>query len=303
MNSYDKPINDEDLIIFSPIFIFKRNKIILDKRNNYNNLTIKFHKKLIGNIDVNNREILENKIKNYLFIMNSKCENFNSSVFYKNFKKTWFNLKNLDCRLIKGIDGSIKISRFVNILELKRLSAIYHEFLHFSSLKNDKKIFTPSNEGYTQLLEERYFKEAESAYYWEVKIMNIVELIYGKNELEKLYFSGNFHQLINFFKNNMSNEELVCFYKNLDYIYKIENYSNIREHKENFQECLNNVFSTLLSCLLNKNSLDNLNIDNLKNVFCFSTEYEECGMKSIIYSLKETEFQEILNKYMHKNLR
>lgn len=62
-------------------------------------------------------------------------------------------------------------------------------------------------------------------------------------------------------------------------------------------------FSTLLSCLLNKNSLDNLNIDNLKNVFCFSTEYEECGVKSIIYSLKETEFQEILNKYMHKNLR
>ena len=298
MNSYDKPVNDEDLIIFSPIFTFRRNKIILGKDSNYNNLKVRFHKKLISGINQNNLEILENKIKNYLFVMNSKCKNFNSALFFKNFSKTWFNLKNLDGRLINGIDGSIKLSNYFNILELKRLSAIYHEFLHFSSLKNDKKIFAPFNEGYTQLLEERYFNEADPAYYWEVKIMNIIELIYGKDELEKLYFSGNFDQLVNFLNNIIDNQELIFFYRNLDYIYKIENYYKIIERKNLFQDCINNVFRTLLSCYLDSNNLKDIN--QLKNIFCFSTKYREGDIEEIIYSLSEIEFKDIIEKHNNK---
>ena len=304
MNSYDKITNDEELIIFSPIFLFRKNKIKLYKTNNYNNLKIKFHKKLINSTNLTDVQILKNKIKNFLLVMNSKCKNFNSTIFYKNFRKTCFNLNNLSSEIIDGVDGSVKFSTFVNIFKLKRFSASYHELLHLSSLKKGNKIFEPLNEGYTQLLEERYFGEADLSYYYEVKIMKILELIIGKDELEKLYFSGNFINLKYLFKSKNPDADLTVLYQDMYHIFEIERNNKFIEQSELLEKCLNNVFETLLYCFLNNannNTIDN--IESLKKIFCFAIEIEKEKQKNRIYTIKEENFYEIVNQYKKKNYR
>lgn len=302
MNTYDKEY-EEDLILFKSAYMLKRNKIKLVK-DNYNNIKIKFHKKLIS---VNNKKdlnLLKDKIKNYLLVMNSKCKNFDPTIFYKNFPKTLFNIKGLDKKIIIGADGNIRLSKFVNALKLDRISAIYHELLHLSSLKNDKKIYSPLNEGYTQLLEERYFKEAEPAYYFETQIMKIIELIYGEDELEKLYFSGEFYNLYNLISKDISSNDLNIFYENLNQIFKIEEKQEIIDQIDKYREYLNRVFEILLHGLLSKSSSKVFENPNLfKEYFCISGLCRRGESKYIIDSFNEDKFDEIIEQYKKENYR
>lgn len=297
MNSYDKT-TEEKLKIFKPMFIFRKNKMKISKTNN---LEIKFHQKLISYNNESDIQDLTNKIKNFLLVMNSKCNNFEPNIFYKNFNKTCFDLKKLNNELINGVDGSIIISKFFNILELKRLSASYHELLHLASLKNNKEIYTPFNEGYTQLLEERYFKTASKSYFLEVKAMHIVELIIGKDELEKLYFSGNFNYLNQLFIEANPNVKLDSFYKDLYYITKLKYNYNFNGKEVFFQKHLNKVFETLLCCFLNSfNKTIIEEIELIKDYFCFKVKFDN---KNTFNSIEEERFYNIINEYKNKNFK
>lgn len=305
MNSYDKIIDVEDELIYNPFLNKKRNKIKLYKNYGYSNIVVKFDHKLINSRNIADVEELEFKIKRFLIVMNRECKNFNSKIFLKNFKKTFFNLSELKNENSVGVNGSVTIRSSFNSFKLKNIKVTYHELLHLASLENDKKIFNPFNEGYTQLLEQRYFQESNdlgSLYAFEVWIMRVVENIFGKEILEKKYFNGEFNKIFNLFNNYISMEDLKNLKDNLISIYEIEQHNQAVLKHEKIKESFNQVFEILLNCLINKSIKDNEynkileNIDFYKNMFCFGIEFrfENINYKISFKPLEEKTFYQII---------
>lgn len=308
MNSYDKIIDDEEQLIYSPFFNKKRNKIKLYKNYGYSNIIVKFDYKLINSKNIKDVEELEFKIKNFLIVMNRRCKNFNSKIFINNFKKTFFNLSELKKENKIGVNGSVTIRSSYNSFRLKNMKVTHHELLHLASLKTDKNIFDPFNEGYTQLLEQRYFNEANDigcAYGFEVSIMRVVEGIFGKDKLEKLYFNGEFNKLFNLFNKYTSIEDLKLLKDNLISIYKIEQNNDELLKQEELKNSFNQVFKILLVSLINKFMIDNEynklleNQDFYKKMFCFTIEiiFPNNNKNIKFKPLEEETFNQILNKF------
>lgn len=115
------------------------------------------------------------------------------------------------------------------------LASIYHELFHMaSSVSADNMYYSGFsqssyvhtfgdglNEGYTQLLTERYFGEIESvcgSYKYEMFIASKLEEIIGKPKMYKLYLGANLYGLIEELKQYSSYEEIINFMTCLDYI-------------------------------------------------------------------------------------
>lgn len=308
MNSYDKIIDAEDELIYNPFLNKKRNKIKLHKNCRFSNIVVKFDHKLINCRNIDDLEDLEFKIKRFLMVMNRRCKNFNSKIFLKNFKKTFFNLSELKNENKSGINGSVIIRSTFNSFKLKNTKVTYHELLHLASLKNDKNIFKPFNEGYTQLLEQRYFYEANDlgyTYDFEVYIMRVVEGILGKEILEKLYFNGNFSKVFNSFNNYISIDDLNLLKNNLISIYEIEQNNDVLLKKEELTKSFNKVFKILFVSLINKLTTDNEynklleNKDFYKGLFCFTIElaFPNNNKKLRFKTLEEELFDKFLKEF------
>lgn len=124
-----------------------------------------------------------------------------------------------------------------NKLKYKKES-LYHEFFHLASSnteikpsycgfhinKDDKGIGYALNEGYTDLLTERYFNEdIENSYYEEAQFARSLERIIGKKKMEKLYLNADIIGLINELKKYYNLEEIEQFLINMDVILMIGN--------------------------------------------------------------------------------
>ncbi len=88
------------------------------------------------------------------------------------------------------------------------------------------------NEGYTELLTERYFNHGEEArgtigdyeaqvgYIFERSIASKLEKIVGQEKMESLYLNANLPGLINELKNYASEEEIMKFISKTDFLSK-----------------------------------------------------------------------------------
>lgn len=117
-------------------------------------------------------------------------------------------------------------------------STIYHELFHMASstYKNGiryvgfrQSSLKPSvvnlgkgiNEGYTQLLTERYFgdiEEAKGGYEYEVHIVDKLEKIIGQEKMESLYLNANLPGLLTELKNYASEDEITKFVSGVDFL-------------------------------------------------------------------------------------
>lgn len=118
------------------------------------------------------------------------------------------------------------------------ISTIYHELFHMASsiYKNDISYagFSQSsqkpgvvclgkgiNEGYTQLLTERYFgdiEEVKGTYKYQVHIVDKLEKIVGREKMESLYLNANLPGLLNELKNYATEEEVANFISSIDFL-------------------------------------------------------------------------------------
>lgn len=311
MNSYDKYIDEEELIISDPVFLFIRNKIKLSKKNKYDGLEIKFNKHLIDVYKMNDIIKIEEKVKQFLTIMSKNCKNFDPHIFLYNFKKTYFSIDKANYLVTSRIGGCVTLGTYANFFKLNYYSAVYHEFLHLASGKYPKHQFKPFDEGYTQYLEEKYFNTNNYigvCYPFETKIMEIVELIFGEEELEKLYFAGNFDNLFKMINEYISDYNLVSLHNNLQSIYNLEHSHEFLNKKDMMQQHLNKVFEILLVCYLNKNYLimgDNIfeNMDLFKEKILSNIELmDQDGNKLIYNKIKENKFSEIIEGFKNKKI-
>ena len=123
------------------------------------------------------------------------------------------------------------------ICKKTQLKNLPHELLHMASrkkisdkyyccgfditnLKKYKKYGVFINESYTELLNEKYFYES-NCYTINKTYANLLEIIIGKELIEKMYFNSDLVGLINeLMKYNNSLEEVVKFIINTDIIHE-----------------------------------------------------------------------------------
>lgn len=117
------------------------------------------------------------------------------------------------------------------------VSSIYHELFHMasstyrdgirysgfsqSSLKSLYSLGTGIDEGYTQLLTERYFEnieEVKGAYKYEVHIVEKLEQIVGREKMQSFYLNANLSGLINELKQYATEEEIMKFISGVDFL-------------------------------------------------------------------------------------
>lgn len=143
------------------------------------------------------------------------------------------------------------------------------------------------NEGYTQLLTERYFGSiyGDKIYIFEVHFARMTEEIIGKSKMESLYLNANLNGLIDELKKFESKENIMRYICHLDFINKYINDSNLFIMKKKFLAAsIKYVGRFLLTCYVkkignevkNNNCTINEGIDYLMKYICklgFCFEY------------------------------
>ncbi len=248
--------------IINKNFFSLNNKLKLSEENSYNNVTIELSPHLIKAKKIEDIEFLCNDIRYFLQVLENNCKNFDGTLFENNIKKVMFNIAKINDNSSERITGSVVwYNNVAKNLILKNKKPIFHEFLHLSTnfiTNSDGEILY--NEGYTQLLEKRYFNHNKNAYVLETIIMSYIETIIGKDYMEHQFFRGNLKQTITELEKYTSKENVKTLLENMGRIYHINNRENIFMYQVLFQQCLDSVYNILSNCLKEKiNETDNLN--------------------------------------------
>lgn len=160
--------------------------------------------------------------------------------------------------------------------------ALYHELLHAASSKeNDGIYFTgfrqyppvigmSINEGYTELLNQRYFQKDKKdkliTYPYEVAVAKIVELIVGKEKMTSLYFNSDLKGLVEELSKYQSIDKIKKFISNLDTIYKISETKLLSDKQALLLHLENNVTIFLEETFYNKQINNPNNCENYSEI-------------------------------------
>lgn len=154
---------------------------------------------------------------------------FNSNMFSENL----FVSSKSDTKIL-GIYSAKRNSVKINMDYIDR--SIYHEFFHLASSRyengvtysgfsqengKDMVIGTALTEGYTELLNKRYFHDEnyKCSYFMEVCTASFIEKIVGKEKMESLYLNANLPGLIDELSKYSSIEDVERFIKNSDMLF------------------------------------------------------------------------------------
>lgn len=127
----------------------------------------------------------------------------------------------------------------ISLLEKYKLIPLDHELLHMASSYPDSKrayvgfqqydlkkcvsIGSGLNEGYTSLLEDRYFSHIGSSgrsYPTESYFAERLELIMGQSDMEQMYFRADLYSLIETLKKYDTEANIMAFIRHLDFFNK-----------------------------------------------------------------------------------
>jgi hypothetical protein len=217
-----------------------------------------------------------------------KKTNIDLNLFHTNLKTLSIKEKNNFNRLIifsTNTMGAYKLKKNKIVLLKNNYNFyIFHELLHCASFKKEQNNYTTGffkqfryssigralNEGYTSLLEARYFSENfnKNSYNNIRFIVEKIEILIGKEVMEKFYFTANLNALINeFIKYGKTKQEIIFFIDELDYIkYNLGN----PESKFFCQDALYDITNFLIECYRKKciiENKDNHNLNTFINIF------------------------------------
>ena len=161
-------------------------------------------------------------------------------------------------------------------------NAIFHELFHMSSsvfkenviysgfsqskIDMGNKIGVGLNEGYTDLLTQRYFGKHNgkyrNPYAYEVEIARLVEEIVGKEKMESLYLNANLEGLIDELKKYMSEDEIMKFIYKMDFVTKYSGEKKIGlSRKKMINNSMQDISKFLIICY-SKKTVQEPNISN-----------------------------------------
>lgn len=222
----DKRVKDITYIEFTPSIVLDKDISdelidILSEKELHRELE-KFTNVLLSNFDKDDLITFYNNIES-LEINETDLDDFNTRINKTNAKTlAYYHAKN----------------NVINISSKDNTDTIYHELFHMSTSKKDNNLvfngFSQANiitketigiginEGYTQLLTERYFNDecSKGNYSYFVYICDLLERIVGKSKMEKLYLNSNLYGLVEELKNYAFDEDITCFISYLDFLIK-----------------------------------------------------------------------------------
>lgn len=202
------------------------------------------------------KQVLEGELKpKNLTLFYSNIESLEINYDYKNKKSRW---------------GTVTLGEYdmgknsINIYQDNEFN-LYHELIHMSSRLNSSFIgFYQSqtqigkgiNEGYTQLLCERYFNEQDESYKIygiEKHIASNLEKIVGKEKMEDLYFSANLYGLYKEIEKYASKEDILKFFHSLDLVNSFARKSMLSITKEaRLDKCIKYIYLLLAKMWIKK---------------------------------------------------
>ncbi len=165
-------------------------------------------------------EIKDEKVKE--FVKKSiNIKYFNQSFFYNNLKtlkiKRSKNLKmlNIYVNQYTPVDNAIYITDENALFhELNHVSSSYYDGDDYSGLSQNE-FGTGLNEGYTELLMERYYQFTDS-YCVEKRIAINLEKIIGREKSEECYYTANLYDFIEELKQYDTEENILKFINYVD---------------------------------------------------------------------------------------
>lgn len=204
---------------------------------NVNNISIKQDIKDLDSINYSGDATIDSYIDNFVKVIEDKVSKENLINLYNNI--SWMKIYVLD-----KINDEWSISTTTlgiyhdETNELKLTSGttpnvVYHELFHLSSNNpnldeyaigfrygtHEWNIGIGLNEGYTELLVERYFGlEHSHIYNFEKNVVRRLDYIIGKEKMESFYFNYNLFGLINELKQFYTLEEIEKFIINVDFL-------------------------------------------------------------------------------------
>lgn len=258
-------------------------------------------------VDINkiaNTTIGETLIK----FTNIMIENFSSedlTFFYNNINALKISSNSMKMNLLnfkKNFIHRQKITGYydaeknkITIYENGSQKTIFHELLHMASSTSKDGIYysgfsqvsTNDNpfslgigitEGYTELLNKRYFgsdNDKNALYELETIITDRLEIIVGKEKMERLYLTANLPGLIEELKQYSTEEEIMEFISNTDLILQYTKKKKITPLEEEIHDnCIKNVNKFLIKAY-SKKLLQNSQQKNIphKQLYFLISEY------------------------------
>lgn len=191
---------------------------------------------------------LEKKIEKFITVMLTRCKNTDLKYFFNNFSLSRFNVSNI------GKESNIlgrytPITMTEHLLYLYAFSSTYHELMHMASTymddnqfhsgfrvswDNDKQqIAKYFNEGYTQLMTEKYFNVVNHSYAQFVSFAEQIEELIGQEKMEKLYFEADFLGLVQELEKYNTKKSITKFFYDIDSIGELQkSIENVASNEE-----------------------------------------------------------------------
>ena len=259
-------------------------------------------------------EYKEDKLKEYVDnFINVIVNNFDDKDL-TNFKN---NIQTVQIEKVKFESKSIieEYSTFQNTifyLDEDMLNAIYHELFHLaSSVINGSNaysgfsMYSPKekvdigmglNEGFTQLLTTRFFKDIPKAYMFEMNIALLLEYIVGDKNMASMYLNADLNSLIDYLSKYAKREEIIYFLTCLDFILECETSrktnlfpkGKILDSMTYVIDFLIRVFAFKISDEFNKKEIDKEALAKYISSFCSYIPFE-VKVKGKVYEVYNAE--------------
>lgn len=153
--------------------------------------------------------------------------------------------------------------------DIKNSNNLEHELFHLSTARVEANFMCTGfayyfdstaigyglNEGYTQLLSNRYFYGVRDFYYYEKSMAFMIENIIGKEQMIKLYFNADLKGLIDVLSIYIDRDLVINLITNIDKFSNIYSYQDINNRKisKNIVDLLKEIQITLLKISYSKN--------------------------------------------------
>ncbi|MBQ3021284.1 MAG: hypothetical protein IJD92_03570 [Bacilli bacterium] len=275
----------------------------------------------------NIKEKYKEIVKRFYMKINS-LPHINKTNFKRNIEETEILESNLFENKELALMGFYDVVFKKLQIPYNNMKKIYHELLHLSSSyydemkgiiysgfeqynKNTKQyIGRGITEGYTELLEKRYFntqayENGESYYFLEQEIVDKLEYFIGKEQMETAYFNADLNYIINELRKYSSLEESLKFIKIVDFIHKYANKNNlVVTQKIYIKKLYNEINIYLIKVYMKKfklySKIKNLNQDAIEDnlINYYNKKLSKISYNDIIFQkLKLEKYYNIVSLY------
>ena len=223
--------------VFDNIQLYKETrpiKINSVKKNDTNSIKAKEKDFILSHLE---NEVISPQIELFSSVMIDNFSSDNLSSFYNNILNLKVNYQEYhEGNSICKISGSYIVNEnTINVTDISTEGVIYHELFHLASSfvdgdnlhsgfsQNSKSgvIGVGINEGYTEVLTNRYFNVVDNnAYPFERYAVSKLEQVVGKELMESLYLNADLYGLINELGQYMKFEDIMKFIANMDFLTK-----------------------------------------------------------------------------------